>query len=76
MPRSTSARSTVGAGDALLAGFLASGRPGEAALAEALAVGRGGGRAARQPHAGAGDIDGRLATVRRDVDRHQLDSPT
>ena len=46
-------RSTVGAGDALLAGFLAAGARGEAALAEAPGLGRGGGQPARQPHARA-----------------------
>jgi 1-phosphofructokinase len=65
-------RSTVGAGDCLLAGFLASGARGQDALATAVrwaaaAVSLPG---SRMPS--PDDIAGRHASVRRGIDRHQL----
>ena len=45
-------RSTVGAGDAMLAGFLAAGARGAARAGRGAGLGRGGGQPARQPDAG------------------------
>ncbi|MGH9247851.1 MAG: 1-phosphofructokinase family hexose kinase [Acidimicrobiales bacterium] len=69
-------RSSVGAGDCLLAGFLAAGARGEEALTTAVqwaaaAVALPGSRIPSPA-----DIDGRVAQVRRDVDHEQLISRT
>jgi 1-phosphofructokinase len=69
-------RSSVGAGDCLLAGFLAAGARGEEALANALlwaaaAVEMPGSRIPTPA-----DIDSRHAVVRRDIDRQQTLSPS
>jgi 1-phosphofructokinase len=69
-------RSSVGAGDCLLAGFIAAGARGEHAVATAArwaaaAVALPGSRVPSPI-----DIDGRHAEVRRDIDRHQTLSPS
>jgi 1-phosphofructokinase len=69
-------RSSVGAGDCLLAGFLAAGARGEDALATALqwaaaAVELPGSRIPTPA-----DIDGRHAVVRQDIDHEQTLSPS
>ncbi|MEA2973493.1 MAG: 1-phosphofructokinase [Actinomycetota bacterium] len=69
-------RSSVGAGDCLLAGFLAAGARGEKALATALqwaaaAVELPGSRVPTPA-----DINGRLPILRRDIDRQQALSPS
>jgi 1-phosphofructokinase len=64
-------RSSVGAGDCLLAGFLAAGARGEDALATAL---QWAAAAVEMPGSripAPADIDGRGAKVRRDIDRQQ-----
>jgi 1-phosphofructokinase len=69
-------RSSVGAGDCLLAGFLAAGAHGENALATAL---QWAAAAVELPGSGVptpADIDGRHPVIRRDIDREQALSPS
>lgn len=65
-------RSSVGAGDCLLAGFLAAGAKGDAALAQAVDWAAA---AVELPGSGvpnARQVAGRHAVVRREIDRRQL----
>ncbi|GAB3828853.1 1-phosphofructokinase [Dactylosporangium cerinum] len=61
----TRARSTVGAGDALLAGFLAAGARGAAALAEGLAWGAAAVSLPGSRMPGPADLDRHRATIHR-----------
>ena len=69
-------RSSVGAGDCLLAGFLAAGARGEDALATAV---RWAAAAVEMPGSRIptpADIEGRHPVLRRDIDRRQALSPS
>ena len=69
-------RSSVGAGDCLLAGFLAAGADGEHALATALQWAAAAVELPGSHMPTPADIDGRLPVIRRDIDRPQALSPS
>lgn len=62
-------RSTVGAGDALLAGFLAAGGEGEAALVEGVAWGAGAARLPGSKTLTPADVDRSAVRVHNDINR-------